>query len=311
MQTKTMETTVLAPLPSNHADATTPVRQPVRRTSEVRRHRAPGVAKRAAQFVAQALRARGKDRAAAPAPDTAAPSPATPAREALNPIAPKLYYRAQSERLQPREAIALTPHQPLLTREQVKQQLGFDAPGELKAAIHLPGAKEPIYCFDRSFVDEQGNAHTSFTFATPRQLGQIRTMLEIGALTWDEIYDGMLTVQRTPYTSDEGNRSIGRTRWLPGRPAKGHFEAAEAPAEYAQVADRQLAVRIDDYHTLWVQDVSAPLNEDMEPVTVPGQRTATIDYNPELVPAGDSWSPAPHVPDHLVSNLRYTGAADS
>jgi hypothetical protein len=226
--------------------------------------------------------------------------PVIPGRtaEELRPVAPRLrYYQGQHERLGAGgNAVAVTAHLPLLAREHVKDQLGFDM-GALRAVLHLPGTENPLYCFDKTTVDDKGDVLPRFAFATPQQLDQIRSMYETGSPSWDEIHSGMLFMSREP--DEQGKmrniQTIGRTRWVPGQqPGVQHEKPLDVP-EYAHLANRQTRMRIDETGVLMIHDLA----EAAHPTTV--------EVSPHLVPQQDPWPGAPMVPEHVVTNLHYNG----
>ncbi|HSW98530.1 MAG TPA: hypothetical protein VLF71_01710, partial [Candidatus Saccharimonadales bacterium] len=162
------------------------------------------------------------------------------------PIAPRLQYNgAQKERLrthgpgyeegmtpqQAREAwdadpstVVLNSYQPLLSKEQVAEQLGtaFANLGALQGVIHLPHAEEPLYVFNRSTIevgaDGKENHVPRFVLATPTQLGKILTNAEIGRPSKQEIRDELLVLSRPLHGGGRQRATIGTDEWLPGRP---------------------------------------------------------------------------------------------
>jgi hypothetical protein len=214
---------------------------------------------------------------------------AAPARHETNPSPSTLRFAsAHTEHLKGKDtALAVTVHRPLLYKEQVRRQLGFEI-GSLQAIIHLPAANKPLYCFNQSYVNAQGDKVARFALATPDQLGMLRSMIETGYPTWDEIQEGMLYLNRDPSgeTPDYSRQTIGKARWLPDRTNGG-----SVLQEYRRVADRQVTLSIDDYGGLYIRDQD----------TAAGTR---VEFNPELIHAQDPWAGAPLQPDWHVSNLR-------
>jgi hypothetical protein len=230
--------------------------------------------------------------------------------ESLNFVNAGPHYQAESHHLEQRGDIAITNRQPLLTREQATQQLGFSAPGALAAAIHLPNAKDTIYVFDRSTKDAEGNKEsTMYTFMSTEQLAKLGEAYKTGE-GFDEVYDGALSVHASPYDRSGSIRDIGRANWLPGRPSDTKMDRPhDTPEAYAGVANRQMRARIDEYGVLFLQDTSAYLSEKTGEISPMGD-TATVEVSPNYAAPGDQYfTKPPEVPDHTVANLHYTGPA--
>jgi hypothetical protein len=189
-------------------------------------------------------------------------------------------------------------HQPLLTREQVNQQLGFEGFGVLQMVVHLPGAKEPLYCFKSTKALGKGNAEVDYRFATPAQLDRMRTAAN--QATWDEVYEGMIHLNsintgETKVGSNGTQVTLGRDHWLPGRAGEDHAESPKSsvPSGMEKVAATQLELRIDDVNDLVVHNLATPYDYKMDIDTKHAQPAAVIEVNPTLILAQDEWSHAP------------------
>jgi hypothetical protein len=256
------------------------------------RHRRQGMLQKAARFIT------GRSRASRPAGNHAAHAAVATvaqlpplAEDIRQPIAPRLQYtQAESHTMRSHgtgenndyrlNANVLAPalHQPLLNKEQVSEQLGpgFDI-GSLQAVVHLPGAEEPLYLFNQSRTRRNGDVTPRFMFATPTQLGKMRTHIEIGQPSLEDINNEIVTIERTPRSEPRDTYvSIGADRWLPGSPEK-----------YANVTDRQLVARIDMDGVLMIRDIDA-------------KHPTVIETNPNLIPAQDPWPNGPNYNEAMV-----------
>jgi hypothetical protein len=287
---------------SFHADAQTT--HPAVVEQRPRSHRRQGMLQKAARFITG--RSRANRSADNPAVRTAVATVAQLpplAEDIRQPIAPRLQYgRTEPHTMRPHGTgednnyrlggtdLAPATHQPLLNKEQVSAQLGpgFDI-GSLQAVIHLPGAKEPLYLFNQSTARPSGDITPRFMFATPTQLGKIRTHIDIGQPSADEISGEILTIERAQHSQlSDARATIGTERWLPGRPQDRDTRAdTPVPEQYANVADRQLIARIDQDGVLMLRDV------DPKYPTI-------IETNPDLIVPQDPWPNGPNYNEAMV-----------
>ena len=201
------------------------------------------------------------------------------------PPAPALrYVPGERETLQyEKNTVSPTAHQPLIPREAVQEQLGYDM-GALQAVLHLPGAKNPLYCFNQSYVKEGGDPVAQYAFATQQQLDQIRSMRETGSPNWQEIRSGMLVLNNEVQSDGRKHnaQTIGRARWVPGlQQGMRHEHAVPVPHEYAKLAERQTDIHIDDTGTLGIGELSN------------GKLHTVVEVNPLPAAAHDPWAGQP------------------
>ena len=267
----------------------------------------------------------------APAPANTAPAPArdladtaapfiynTPAatEDVRQPIAPRLQYpTAQKERLQTYgpgwkegndffEGLDLEPsmvplnaHQPLLTKEQVAEQLGpgFENFGALLGVIHLPHAKEPLYIFDRSTVEVAADGKedyiTRIVGASPTQLGKMRTNIDIGQPDRGELKSELLILNNT--TTGKYRATIGTEGWLPGRPDGAKDPSAPVPEQYKDVDGEQVEIYITgEPGTVFVYEKDPRF-------------PSTVEFNAQYITPQDPYQggPAESFPGEMIREL--------
>ena len=225
-----------------------------------------------------------------------------------------LFKRGVAERLEPRGSAFPDTRKPMLTSTQMKEQMGFTL-GDLQAVIHLPHAQEPVYAFRNVRFDEQDNKHVDYRFATPSQLDEIRRSIEEGdAAAAHEVGAGMLHLREK---HDESNSqrpygaSLGRARWVPGRPGishQGKRKEVTAPAAFNDIDDAVLHMRVDDDGFLTLNDIATPHHYGHGPRPKDTAEPAIIEMNPELIePTDYTDAPIYSHRDHF-RNLRNVDA---
>lgn len=320
------------PRQNQHAYAPAPARQPQHPNERPAPHRRPGIARKIANFVMNGGRRHTGRHAAAigrqatmPATPAAERTPATPVAKAPVHTAPKprihaeqqvpapvtsklRYPQGEARGTRPHEVVEIGTHQPLLTREQVNRQLGFEAFGDLQMVVHLPGAKEPLYGFKSTQDLGKGDVQIDYRFATPSQLTHIRTSVHNGA-AWDKVYEEMLHLNRInngeTVTSTDGVRAIiGSDHWLPGRAGTEHRAepGLYIPEGMEGVAPSLLDLHIDGTNNLAAINLATPYVGDYESDTQNASAPAVIELNPALIPAGDEW---PHAPINQLQGTTH------
>lgn len=157
------------------------------------------------------------------------------------------------------ESLDLSSRAPLLTAEQVTQQLGGTGFGELQAVVELPLKESvlgvdydlkhnPLYVF-RS-VDDAGE--TRFRCMSKRQVQQTSTMLKAGAFNPDNLQGNMLELG----AGDE--KLIGRAHWLPdvGDDVSLLDYDPVLANKYGAVSREQATLRVDERGALHVVGVA-------------------------------------------------------
>jgi hypothetical protein len=221
-----------------------------------------------------------------------APRHAAPVPEAQRPVEQvKLQYQgAKAERLVSASIpdqknmytgtrVDVTSHMPLLTRERVREQLGGMEMGALQAVVRLPGSKDPLYCFNQSHYDQEGNLLSGrYAIISGTQLSQLRdAALNHKPERWDEVNEGILYLD-AKHTS----KTVGSKRWLPGRVPFPDPEATQVvpapgtPASYSKISEKQAKFFLNPYGRLIISD-QAP------------KHPTTVEYTPAYVPAVDPW----------------------
>ncbi|HSX34171.1 MAG TPA: hypothetical protein VLF62_00825 [Candidatus Saccharimonadales bacterium] len=285
-------------------------------------HRRPGIVRKLASFVLNGGRRQtGRHAATLGNPATApaaahmqpvAKAPAAPVHHAPERRAPApthLHYNPGiAEGTKSHDVVPVGTHQPLLNRDQVNQQLGFEAFGDLQAVVHLPGATEPLYAFKSTKDLGKGNVQVDYRFATPKQLDQMRSSVNTPA--WDEVYEGMMHLNRinngeTVVGTGGTTMTIGRDYWLPGRPGKEHTTDphTNVPEGMENVAPAQLRFRIDDTNSLVALNLSTPYDYRMDSDAKNAQPPAIVELNPAVIAPQDEW---PRVPiNHLQGTTSF------
>jgi hypothetical protein len=181
--------------------------------------------------------------------------------EALKTPSFELNYRhggTRDEELR-KKAINLGNREPLMTREEVAEQLGGQDFGELHAVVELPqrattiweeqkNKSIPLYCFKR---DNQGTPE--YMIMSRNQVDQVHRMYTQGYPKWGDISGSVLTM----HPGDE--QEIGRAVWLPdvGSDVALLDNDRALASHYESVSRSQAYINIGQDGALQIQDVGS------------------------------------------------------
>lgn len=186
---------------------------------------------------------------------------------------------------------------PLLTSQQVSEQLGFDSTAALQAVIDLPtsgawfhDAYKPqrLYVFyEAPSTGRHGSKTPQYTVMTATQIRQLQQHARTGWPKLEDIHRNSLHLSMAPATDGSSRHEavIGRNHWLPdlGTNAKPESLNPAVRANYEVISREQARLYLDNQGDLIIRDLGSK-----NATTVTSGQTIAELQSP--TPAADPWA---------------------